>query len=794
MKVSTLIIVFSLFLSALFAQQTQKVKGVIIDKESKSPLTGAVIVCTDVANGTIGGEADSNGVFIIAQVPIGKRQFAVHYVGYQDQTLTNIEVSSGKEVYLTIELEERVTKLSEVKVAAYDNKKAISEMATVSTRMFDVHETERYAGSRQDPARMASNFAGVQGTDDSRNDIVVRGNSPLGVVWNLEDVAIFNPNHFAIPGTSGGPLSIINNKYLANSDFMTGAFSAEYGNAVASVFDLKMRNGNKDKFEFTGQIGILGTEASAEGPLSKKHKASFLVTYRYSNFKFLDKLHVPIGTNSIPEYQDAAFRFNYPINKRSKIAVFGVGGWSNIDLIVSKFTRKPKDAELYGESDRDQYFKSIMGVVGASYSYSINATTYTKLTVTQQVQNIAAHHVRVYRNADYAIDSMKNILGYTFKQAKTAMSWFINKKYGAATTVKAGFQIDRYDLHYLDSIREYTYDWRHRWDYDGTPVMLQPYIQLKHRINDNFFYTAGLHVQYFSLTKSKSFEPRLGARYAWGKQQSLSIGYGMHSQLQPLYAYFFHFPNQAPHNMNMDFTRSHQFVVGYDKVFSTYFRLKAEAYYQYLFNVPIEKRAGSSFSMLNEGSAFTRIFADTLVNKGTGSNVGVELTLEKFFSKHYFMLLTGSLYDSKAKGQDGVNRSTDFNGNFATNAVAGCEYPFKKSSINLSGKITWGGGKRNSPFDTLRSRLAGEGVVVDNQRNATRLPNYFRFDVKMGWKHNGTKHKVTHEIAIDLINLTNHRNMLGYTYQPDNVKNGKDPQVMQYQLGFLPLLYYKIDF
>src|SRR5690606_8202793 len=131
----------------------------------------------------------------------------------------DIVIISGKELVLTVEMEESAEEMEEFVVEGNSRGEAGNEMATISARRFSVDETNRYAGSRGDPARMASNYAGVQGADDSRNDIVVRGNSPLGVLWRVEGVDIPNPNHFAIAGSQGGPVTILNNKMLANSDF-----------------------------------------------------------------------------------------------------------------------------------------------------------------------------------------------------------------------------------------------------------------------------------------------------------------------------------------------------------------------------------------------------------------------------------------------------------------------------------------------------------------------------------------------------------------------------------------------
>jgi hypothetical protein len=164
---------------------------------------------------------------------------------------------------------------------------AINEMAVVSARSFTIDETERYAGSLGDPSRMAANFAGVTSVSDQRNDIVIRGNSPLGLLWRLEGLEIPNPNHFGSIGTTGGPISMLNINHLTNSDFYTGAFPAEYGNALAGAFDIRMRNGNNQKHEFMGQMGFNGFELGAEGPFSSNSQASYMANFRYSTLEVL---------------------------------------------------------------------------------------------------------------------------------------------------------------------------------------------------------------------------------------------------------------------------------------------------------------------------------------------------------------------------------------------------------------------------------------------------------------------------------------------------------------------------
>ena len=773
------------------AQRVQRIKGSVTDKESKIPLVGISVGVTDLKP-LVGTVTDTDGNFVIENVPLGKHTITISYIGYQSATMNDILVTSAKEVVLPVELEESAVKIKEVVISR--KKDHINDMALVSTKTFDVQETERYAGSRSDPARMASNFAGVQGGDDSRNDIIIRGNSPQGVLWRLEGVDIPNPNHFNIPGTTGGPVSMLNSKTLANSDFFMGAFPAEYGDAVAGVFDVRLRNGNSDKYEFTAQLGLLGTELAAEGPLAK-NGSSFLFTYRYSTLSLFQGLNIKIGTTSIPNYQDATFKLNFPINKKTDITVFGIGGLSNINLIVSNLTSPPN--ELYGESDRDQYFTSNTGILGATLSNTIDKNTYTKFTVAETVSDVDAHHNYVFRDsATYHLDSLKNILGYRFITSTTVAHWFLNKKLSSKQTLKFGILNNLYHLNLTDSSRQYpvtAQDWQHRENFVGNTDLIQAYIQYKYRPSDQLTFTAGIHAQYLTHNQSKSLEPRLGMKWTINENNVITAGYGLHSEMMQLYQYFAIDTSKIMQNYNVGFIRSHHFVIGYDKNLSKDIRLKLETYAQYLFNVPIEDRVGSSFSALDQGSGYSRDFPGPLKNAGTGYNYGIEATVEKRFSHGFYFLVSGSLFDSKAKGNDGVYRNTDYNSHFATNLLGGYETKLGAYSTLITGiKVTFIGGKLYSPLDSAQSKLQNDAIVVDSQRNTLQFKNYFRTDLKLGVRFNSKK--VTHEIALDLVNIFNTQNLLDAEYSIGLQQLGKNPFYYQYQLGFLPIFYYRIDF
>ena len=800
----TTLICFTFFSFA----QTQNLKGKVIDRDSKAPLIGVTVVLQSAAGGAI---TDDNGFFKISNVAVGKHTLQIQYLGYEELTIPNISVTSAKETFLPIELVEKATGLGAVTVASTKRIGSYNDMATLSSRTFNAEEAERYPGSRQDPARMASNYAGVQGTDDSRNDIVVRGNSPLGLLWRFEGIDIPNPSHFSIAGSTGGPLSILNNKVIGNSDFMTGAFPGEYGNALSGVFDIKMRPGNRENYEHTAQIGVLGLELMSEGPINKETGSSYIATYRYSTFAFFEAINFRLGTDAIPKYQDASFKLNFPGKENSNFSVWGIGGLSDIDIVFSDDTVPTND--LYGENDRDQFFTTNMFTVGATHTKYFKNKWSSKFTIAQSGQEITANHdFIVWDSAAASLPNPKLILDQKYPvlrsrmfEGKTAAHLALNKKFSARSRLKVGAMADIYKVNYLDSsTNEYVEDWVKKLDANDRSTMLRGYLSHKYRLTSNLTMNSGLQALYYSLGNQVSIEPRLGFKLKVNEKSNASLGYGLHSRMQPMYVYYYRFsdsltnptnPTFDAHNNDMGLTRSHHIIGAYDLQVSKLLRLKLEAYYQRLYNIPVEQ-SGGSFSLINQGSGFQRFFPDVLENTGTGQNYGLEVTLEKFFRDKLFFLASGSLFNSTYEGKDGVTRNTDFNGNYIVNVLGGYEIPLganDKNALTLGSKVTYGGGRRYSPVDSAATAADGIYVqFVDEERNSLQFPNYFRWDIKLGYKINGKK--ATHEFALDLLNVTNHQNLLTVVFANDPDNPGTKRLIEQPQLAFLPLFYYKIDF
>lgn len=786
---------------------TQNIRGVIVDADNKVPLIGCTVKILDIDGKIYGGTTNVNGEYAVRNVPIGKHNVEFKFVGYEPAIKTVI-LTSGKEVIVNVELEESTLVGNEVEVVGAKKGEVINEMATVSSQSFTIEETNRYAGSRGDPARMVSNYAGAQGADDSRNDIVIRGNSPLGVLYKIEGVDIPNPNHFAIAGSAGGPVAILNNKFLSNSDFFMSAFPAEFGNSLSGVFDINLRNGNNAIHEFSGQFGFLGTEFQVEGPLSSKSRASYLIGGRYSTLTIMKQLGITIGTDAVPLYGDGAFKFNFPLKNGGAVSLFGIGGASSIDIIISDQEKPAQDA--FGEQDRDQYFGTQMYFTGLSYTKPVNSKTFLKATLAYSKEIQQTNHEYIIR--DLNADSTWNykaepftMMGYRYIIDKVSAYVGLNRKINAKHLLQYGVNVDGYMFNMRDSIRttisDSTAPFLDRWDYksQNPEFLVQAYAQWRYKYSPSLIFTAGLHSQLFTLSNSISpVEPRVGAKYNLNENSILAAGLGLHSQTQPLYTYTYHkidplSGDKIYHNKNMDFSRSIHSVLSYATTIKKTLQFKTEVYYQHLYNIPVEVES-SSFSLLNQGSGFARFFPDSLKNEGTGQNYGIEFTVQKSFSKSFFFLTTLSLYESKYRGSDGVLRDTDFNGNYIVNGLIGKEFTLgekKNQVLGFGAKITYAGGKRYGFVDTIATNALEEIVFLDEGYNTRRLPEYFRFDFKVNYTLNASK--VTHEFGLDLVNVFNTRNLLGLTYVP-NPDNPSEPFQFRNQLGRLPLFYYKIEF
>jgi hypothetical protein len=768
-----LILVLLLFSVNTFAQLTQTIKGRVIDEASQITLPGATvfIVNTNPVKGTI---TDAEGAFSLAGVPVGRIHLKVTYMGYEPYEIPSLMVTSGKEAVLSIELKESIAQLGEVVVSGHKKDRTVNTMSMISARSFTVEETRRYAGGLDDPGRLASVFAGVADCTTESNGIVVRGNAPSGVIYKVEGIEVDNPNHFAGEDfLGGGFVSILNNHVLGNSDFLTGAFPAEYGNALSAVFDMKLRIGNQEKREHAFQAGVMGLDFSSEGPFVKGKKASYLFNYRYSTMGLV-KAFLP-ASEGLPVYQDLCFKLNFPY-KKGVLSIWGAGGLD--DYTFGNLNKKDGESGAIFIDDQ-----SNTGFAGLKYNHFINQTTYSSISFLANASTKSNNQMELYTDREYYTrERIENLSG------KYVFSGFINRKFGAKHTNRTGFN---YSLLFFDMDNKYSKNLPQPpvqfINNDDQTGLVQAYTQSKISLNKVLTLNVGLNFQYFLLNKDYSIEPRLGFNYQVNKKNMLSIAYGKHSQIQPIGLYFIEREENGRitcPNRNLGFTRSHHFILGYDRSLGDNMRLKIEPFFQYLTDVPVIRN--TSFSMINLLDLNT--FNEVLVGNGTARNVGVDFTLERFFYKGFYYLGTLSLFDSKYEGGDGILRNTRYNKNFVANILAGKEWNTgKQNYLGINGRLYLKNGDRTTPFDQEASALKGEVIYNESRAFEKRQPFTYRCDLSITYTIN--KAKCSNKFAVQLMNVFNSR----VTFQDTYNKNTQKAETIDGRM-LLPSVSWKIEF
>ena len=764
-------IIFVLFLSIFhpgFAQNLeQTIRGKITDKQTLELLTNVTV---KLVPGNYVSFSDSLGRFYFYKIPLGRYRISFSRLGYTPTSIPNLELRSGKEINLPVELEEAPQFLQEVLVVSERAKdQAKNEMALVSTRQFSVTEANRYAGGFQDPARMTLNFAGVTNAgSDQNNEIIIRGNSPKGLLWRMEGIEIPNPNHFGDgQGSTSGIISMINSTSLANSDFMSGAFPAEYGNASSGVFDLRFRRGNNEKREWMAQLSVVGIDLASEGPIGK-NGGSYRAGARYSTLELLLKsglININSG-NFKPAYRDLNYTIDIPLKKAGLLTLWGLAG-SN-DTEDEKLTTK-------------DYSNSKMGVFGLSYKLPFKKGHFsTVLALTTESANVSKIELlssvwKTTRDQLYRYPNLRLNATYVYK-------------WNGSLTAKFGINISQLSFELKDD----------RWDSkkivnylneSNSTYYLQQFGQIIKKWTPAFQTTIGLHAYQFELNQSKAIEPRMAISVENKSGGRFGVGIGWHSRIEPISTYLFkkYLPNGSffQPNKNIQPSQALHQVVSYDQRIGENTRLKVEAYIQNINQVPVDSLKTGLFSLVNYTSG---IPSQVLENAGKGINKGIELTLERFLADNFYYLVTASLFDSKFQNKDFVWRNTQFNNLFAGNILVGKDFKLaKQKSLSVNVRYLLRGGNRFTPINLAESIKRNTTVSVPAKAFESQYPNFERYDFSLAYRINKLNH--TWSFRLDLQNIFNTNNIIEERYD-SNVKGLS----YRFALPLIPIISSQLEF
>jgi len=807
--VSLLFLLF--FFSNTFSQSfNQTIRGIIADEDSKLPIAGATVAIagTNPLKATL---TDNEGNFRLENVPVDRITLQVSYSGYENIILPNIVVNSGKEVVLNINMQQAVVQMKDVVITVDKNKaQALNDMAIVSGRSISPEQTNRYAGGFNDPSRILSNFAGVTSTGDGSNDIIVRGNSPKYIQWRLEGVQITNPNHFSDQSSVGGSISALNNNILATSDFYTSAFSAEYGDVLSGVYDVKLRQGNNEKCESTFGFGILGTELTVEGPFKKGYKGSYLLNYRYSTVSLLSKLGLFDELNGSLNFQDAAFKVVLPTKKAGLFSLFGLGGISNFLFkdVTPALWQTPGNRYVRNKTNEDYKKHSHLLNLGMNHTLTLTKKSHINTALSFSSEEIKDEVFenflfKIYNNnGTFVKDSLvNNVLNFNGRLLKSTSRGEItyNNKISSKHKIQIGSKYALFNYDFKQSMfRDSTSTKSTLIDFNENVSTVRNFVSWKYRMNGKITAVLGMHNMNVLLNKKSTLEHRFAINWKLNNTSSINAGFGNHSTMESIHHYFtkVKLPNGniIEPNKDLDLLKADHFVLGYEKRFSKNMMIKLETYYQKLYNLPVANSDTNLFATINEGLEFQYI---DLVNKGTGENYGIELTIERFFNKNYYYLVNASVYNSTYKALDGVERNTRFNGNYLVNFLFGKDFPKlgkkQNKTISFNSRAFFGGGKKIIPL----LRGADGNLAVDpasnryyDYNNAYKKDIEDIYQITMSFSYKINKRKTTHELFLNIDNITNNRGRLSEYYDPN------EPGSLGYmkQSSVFPNLMYRVYF
>jgi len=780
---ATLIIALASFsLSAQDFQQT--IRGVVKDAENKTIIPGAKVLVSDIQSDSaiVSVITDQKGEFLIESIAVGRYRVLVSALSYEAVIMEDVLLSSAKEMVLDVELIPGTKSLEAIEVFGTNMRgEPLNRMAITSAITITPEQTSKYAASWDDPLRVALAYPGVSQQSSGFNDFSVRGNSPLGVLYRLEGIPIHNPNHFASIGSSGGFVTQFSSSVLGNSDFYSGVFPAEFGNATTAAFDFRFRNGNNKEREHAFKASFFGLDFATEGPLSKNSDASYLVNYRYSTLGLLAQM-INIG-GLLPVYQDISFNLNLPTKKWGTFKVFGIGGVSSFLLGADK-----DSANWTEESNRfERVFGSNSATVGVSHIIKSSEKGYWH-------SGIAASGGRYFDETDYIADDLsydQREKGEYMDQRLTATVDY-NHKFNRRHSNKTGAIFTHVNHDYMNMVYDITIPGLDTLSQtNGSAQYFQLYTQSKFFLSDRLILNVGLHYLHFLLNDNVGIDPRMGLTYELNPRAKFTLGYGHQSRLEDLTFYFIEQDNAEgqPTYVNQDaqLSKSHQAALNYSQMLTKSLRLTAEVYFQYLYNVPADPNGTYSVQNL-----FYRLPVGNLENIGEGKNYGLELALQQFTRKGLYFLVSGTVFNAQYKAGDGIWRNTEFNQQFAFNLLAGKEFVLKEKAdrkrlFALNVSYRHAGGVWINPIDLEASQTTGWTQFDMSNPYSDRQGNQVGLDVSMNFQV--LRKKVTSKWSLSIKNLYTSRQVIRQEYdiETNSIKEFTD-------YGVIPVFGYTLYF
>jgi hypothetical protein len=714
-----------LIVSCSLTAQTGVIKGKVVNSINNEAIPFASIGITSISIGTT---ADVNGYYELKNMTPGLYNLTASYVGYRKKNIFEIEVNNFTPTVLNIALDEQIDSLAVIEVTASPFNK--TEESPLSMRTIGSSEIDRNPGGNRDISKVIQSLPGVASTVSFRNDIIIRGGAPNENRFYLDGIEVPNINHFATQGSSGGPVGMINVNFIREVDFYSGAFPANRGNALSSVFDFKQKDGNCEKLVTTATLGSSDLGVTLDGPLGKK--ITYIASARRSYLGWLFKL---LQLPFLPIYNDAQFKTKIRFNNKNEVAIIGLGAIDDFKLNL--------DAN---KTEQQQYILGYLPVnkqwnyaLGANFKHYFEKSYLTFVVSRNQLHNRSFK----YRNNDDTNSSNK-ILDYVSEEIENKVR--LEDTYrsnGFKINVGAGVENVAYTNSTFNKI---TTPFGNKIIDFNSALHFNKYAAFaqisKSLFSERLVLSIGARTDFTDYSAKmgnplNQFSPRFSLSFNFTESFSFNFNMGRYYQL-PAYTILGYRDSinlLVNKNNNVTYITNDQLVAGFEYNTKINTKITAEGFYKIYNNYPFALR--DSISLANLGGDFGVIGNEPVTSVSKGQAYGLEFMIQQKLYKGFYGIVSYTLVKSQFEDKKGNYKPSSWdNGNIISLTFG------KKFKRNWEAGVKWRyqGGTPYTPVDVNASSLKsvwdinGRGILDYNQLNASRLKPFHQLDWRIDKK------------------------------------------------------------
>ncbi len=735
------------------------IKGKVVDSETKSPLIGASVMLVGTRRGSV---TDTDGNFTIDNVPVGNYALKFSSIGYKPLSKTDVIIKSDRITFIEAELV--ITTISSKDIIVTAGYFSQVEDKPGGTINFSTEEIRRSPGSAGDVSRIIGGLPSIAKVNDQLNSLIVRGGSPAENGFYIDNIEIPNINHYPIPGSSGGPIGLLNVDFIQDVTFSAGGFSALHGDRLSSIMDVSFREGNRD--ELDGEIGIhfAGFEIAAEGPTPGK-RGSWMFSARRS---FLDLLVKAIGTGVAPKYSDYQGKITYDISPTNKITLLGIYG---IDHISFDKEQSIEDGNIiYGDYDGYEYsFGTNWRYLWSENGYSNTSISFLGTRSTSDIYETKTDIVL------FTSDVLEQIA-----QIRNVNHLRLNELHQLQFGTDAKYYLNKYDYwmaEYTGVLGDRTDSLRVNRDINSPKYGI--FANYTWRPFNKLTTNWGIRFDHFSHNNNSHISPRLSLSYKLTERTSLNAAYGIYYQNIPLI-----FLSQKEENKELRDPIAYHYIWGVSHLLTENTRLILEAYYKEYDNFPLDPQQPQMFIADEVFYGGFMHNHEELISAGKVRAYGVEMSVQKKLVENFYGLICGSYYRTRYLGLDGTWRNRVFDNRYIFSIEGGYKPNYK---WEFSVRWIFAGGPPYTPLDIELSKVFDRTVMDRNRVNEARYPDYHSLNIRFDRRYHFKSTNLIFYVSV--WNAYNRKNIANYYW---NAIEEKEDVI--YQWSMLPVFGVEYEF